>query len=215
MAGLSGLVAVILAAGAGRRLRPLTDRVPKALCPVGGVPLLDLALASVTPYANPVAVNAHHFAEQLVRQVGGRAHVSVEQPEALGTAGALGALRGWIAGRPVLVRNADAYLPDGLDPLLDGWAGECCRLLAAPAGAGRADFGELRYVGAALLPWTAVAGLAPVPSGLYEVLWRDADLDLVVTEDLAIDCGTPDDYRRANRHAAERAGGDGGPRDAG
>ena len=39
------LCAVILAAGEGRRLRPLTDSTPKALCPVGNVPLLDRALA--------------------------------------------------------------------------------------------------------------------------------------------------------------------------
>ena len=39
--------AVVLAAGEGRRLRPLTESRPKALCPVGNVPLLDRALAAV------------------------------------------------------------------------------------------------------------------------------------------------------------------------
>jgi MurNAc alpha-1-phosphate uridylyltransferase len=38
------LCAVVLAAGYGTRLRPLTDRVPKALCPVGERPILDHAL---------------------------------------------------------------------------------------------------------------------------------------------------------------------------
>ena len=44
------LVGVVLAAGAGTRLRPLTDVRPKALCTVGGRPLLDLALERVAPH---------------------------------------------------------------------------------------------------------------------------------------------------------------------
>ena len=86
---------VVLAAGAGTRLRPLTDLRPKALCPVGGRPLLDLALDRLEPHTGTgprhLAVNAHHHAEQVVDHVGRRAHLSLEQPEPLGTAGALGA----------------------------------------------------------------------------------------------------------------------------
>ena len=41
------LAALVLAAGAGTRLRPLTERRPKPLCPVGNLALLDLALARV------------------------------------------------------------------------------------------------------------------------------------------------------------------------
>ncbi|HEU4350181.1 MAG TPA: sugar phosphate nucleotidyltransferase, partial [Actinoplanes sp.] len=51
-----GVCAVILAAGEGRRLRPLTERLPKALCPVGNLPLLDHALRRVDGL--DVAVNA-------------------------------------------------------------------------------------------------------------------------------------------------------------
>jgi NDP-sugar pyrophosphorylase family protein len=105
---------VVLAAGEGRRLRPLTERRPKALCPVGNVALLDLALNRVRAVgmAGPatVAVNASYLAEQVVAHVGARAHMSVEPDLPLGTSGALGKLRDWIAGRGVLVANADAYL---------------------------------------------------------------------------------------------------------
>jgi N-acetyl-alpha-D-muramate 1-phosphate uridylyltransferase len=237
----AGLAGVVLAAGLGTRLRPLTDLRPKALCPVGGVPLVDLALdrlhaALVAPQeplcsrradvgpaqrgstgantlygSNHVAVNAHHHADQVAEHVAGRAHVSVEQPEPLGTAGALARLRSWLDGRDVLLTNADAYLPDGLDDLMRAWDGDRCRLLvrALPDGAA-GDFTRagrpVRYVGACLLPWSRITTLAEQPSGLYEVLWRDeaaaGRIELVITQNLAIDCGTPADYLAANLHAS-------------
>jgi MurNAc alpha-1-phosphate uridylyltransferase len=211
---------VVLAAGAGTRLRPLTTLRPKALCPVGTVPLLDLALARLAPLAgagpSALAVNAHEhaFADAVAAHVAGRAHVSVEPGEALGTAGALGALRGWLDGRHVAVTNADAYLPGGLGTLAQGWDAARSRLLCGEVD-GPGDFPAvrpgLRYVGACLLAWPAVARLEATPSGLFEVLWRAelraGDLELVTLAeagagDVAIDCGTPADYLAANLHAS-------------
>lgn len=206
---------VVLAAGRGERLRPLTDLVPKVLVPVGGTPLLDLALARLAARVGSgrecVAVNAHYLADQVARHVGARAHLSLEQPEALGTAGALGRLRDWLAGRAALVTNADVFAPAGLPPdFVTGWDGERCRLLVTPAGPGRrSDFTTpdglgVRYVGACLLPWSAIGALQPVPSGLYELLWRDLagagalDLVLVAADEPWVDCGTPPDYLAAN-----------------
>lgn len=198
------LAGVVLAAGLGTRLRPLTLLRPKALCPVGGVPLVDRALARLRAHCGEgpdrVAVNAHHLADQLVARVDGAACLSVEQPELLGTAGALGRLRGWLDGRDALVTNADAYLRGPLDDLVAGWDGERCRLLVVRSAAG--DFGEWRYVGACLLPWRLVSRLRPVPSGLNDELWRPEHeagrLDLVPFPGTAIDCGTPADYLAAN-----------------
>jgi hypothetical protein len=69
----SEICAVVLAAGEGRRLRPLTRDTPKALCPVGNVPLLERALAAVASlgFVGPdvVAVNAWYRADQIVRAV--------------------------------------------------------------------------------------------------------------------------------------------------
>ena len=67
------LVAVVLAAGAGTRLRPLTDERPKAMCPVGNVALVDHALARVSAVTTVVAVNAHRSQPGLVTHVEGRA----------------------------------------------------------------------------------------------------------------------------------------------
>jgi len=74
--------------------------------------LIELAFAEVTTMLGPltpdfVAVNAYHLADQVVAWVGDRAHVSLEAPIALGTAGAIGQLRAWLDGRDALIRNTD------------------------------------------------------------------------------------------------------------
>jgi molybdopterin-guanine dinucleotide biosynthesis protein A len=197
-----GLAALVLAAGEGRRLRPLTTLRPKPLCPVGETTLLDLALARVATVVRPeaTAVNAHHLAAQVVAAVGNRAHLSVEQPEALGTAGAVGALRAWLDGRDVLITNADVCFdaePD-LRELVAGWDRTRPRLLVVRDPA-RADFdGGLRFAGVSLLPAATAAALQPVPSGLYEVVWRHAELDLVETAARYVDCADPPSYLAAN-----------------
>lgn len=103
------LAAVVLAAGAGTRLRPLTEILPKALCPVGNVALVDLAIDRVRPLTPRIAVNVHHGRALLEAHLAGRVHVSVEEPDVLGTAGALGQVRDWIDGRATVVVNADAW----------------------------------------------------------------------------------------------------------
>lgn len=197
------LAGVVLAAGAGRRLAPLTRILPKPLCPVGGRPLVDLALDRLAPLVAEVAVNLHHGRELLDEHLPPAVVRSVESPEALGTAGALGALRPWIDGRSVALTNADAWFPADLDLrwFLGGWDRERIRLLCVHDPQ-RGDFGDLRYCGVALLPWWSVAPLAAEPSGLYEVSWRAearaGRLDLAVHTGSFVDCGTPADYLAAN-----------------
>lgn len=223
--GPGELCGIVLAAGEGQRLRPLTEVVPKALCPVGNVPLLDLALARFAGLGlhgpDRVAVNACWLGEQVRDHVTGRAHVSVEPgPAPLGTAGGLAYLRGWIAGRPVLVGNADAYLSvagawradpaAGVAALLDGWDGDTVRLLGVPARAGDHHFGGYRFAGLSLLPWRWVAALPDGPSEAVGRIWRPAEaageLTVVAYPGTFIDTGTPADYLAANLHAA--GGGD-------
>jgi NDP-sugar pyrophosphorylase family protein len=207
------VVGVVLAAGRGKRLRPLTDTTPKALLPVGGVPLVDAAVARLRPFVDEVAVNAHHLHEQLEAHFASSGvYVSVEEPEALGTAGALGQLHDWIAGRNILVTNADAWYDRAVPDVSDD--GDRMRLLVVPDAA-RGDFGPWRFAGLSYLPWHDVADLEPVPSGLYETRWRDAwkrdDLELIEFKGRFIDCGTPDDYAAANRAALDLVDGHGRP----
>jgi N-acetyl-alpha-D-muramate 1-phosphate uridylyltransferase len=193
------LCGVVLAAGAGVRLRPLTRLRPKPLCTVAGEALVDLALARAHSVAGDVAVNVHHDRAPIEAHVAGRAHVSVEDDEALGTAGALGHLRGWVDGRAVVVVNADTWCgPGGLAGLVEGWDGERVRL----ALAGDDELLPTSKVAAAVMPWSEVAPLAPEPSGLYEVSWRKLAaaglIDVVGWDGPCLDCGTPARYLHAN-----------------
>lgn len=211
-----GLAAVILAAGLGTRLRPLTRLRPKPLCPVGNVALLDRTLDHVATLGrrgpDEVAVNASWLADQLAAHVGGRAHLSVEaQP--LGTSGALGRLRDWIGGRAVVVANSDAYLAGaGLGCLLAGWDGERVRLLGVPDSDGApGTFAGYRFAGVSLLPWRWVRTLAAEPSELVGTVWRPAEaagaLQVVPFGGYFRDTGTIGGYLAANLHAARGAGG--------
>lgn len=208
---------VVFAAGEGTRLRPLTQTIPKPLCPVGNVALLDRALTRLAQhrFSGPemVAVNACYLADRVTDHVGGRAYVSREPgPKAMGTAGAIGFLRKWIAGRAVLAGNADTYLAPragggrDLAALLDGWDGRTVRVLGVPAGGRPAEFGELRFAGFSLLPADVAAALPPQKAELATTVWRPAEragrLELITYEGDYLDTGTPADFLAANLHAA-------------
>lgn len=201
------LCGVALAAGAGDRLRPLTLRRPKPLCPVDNEPLLDHALGRLSGLTPDLAVNLHHGRDAIAEHLAGtRVHLSVEEDEALGTAGALGHLRPWIDGRAVAVVNADTWCPTSLEPALDGWDGERVRVLVVGADPDRPRLERRSMVAGALLPWTEVAPLAPVPSGLWEVSWgrlaEDHRIDVLPWPGPCLDCGTPARYLAANMAAS-------------
>jgi NDP-sugar pyrophosphorylase family protein len=108
--------AMILAAGVGSRLRPLTDTVPKALVEIHNVPMLSitarrLQAAGVTE----IVVNAHHHAQKvadhcalLAKELGIRIEVSREDDLLLDTGGGLKKASSFFDdGKPFLVHNAD------------------------------------------------------------------------------------------------------------
>ena len=195
---MDALVGVVLAAGRGTRLRPLTRLRPKALCPVANVPLVDLALERVRPATSALAVNLHHGRRTLDAHLPDDVHRSMEAEGALGTAGALGRLRPWIDGRGTLVVNADAWCPGSLAPFAEGWDGERIRLLLV----GDDELHPTSQVAGALMPWSDVEALAAEPSGLYEVSWRAARaagrVEVVRHDGEFVDCGTPLQYLTAN-----------------
>jgi NDP-sugar pyrophosphorylase family protein len=87
---------MVLAAGLGTRLRPLTDNRPKALVEVGGRTLLEIALARLSSFGiHEVIVNVHHFADVIVdylranKNFGMRIEISREDDVLLDTGGGL------------------------------------------------------------------------------------------------------------------------------
>ena len=87
--------AMILAAGLGTRLRPLTDRVPKCMIPLAGRPLLEHTVLWLRGYGvTDLVINVHHLAEVVERHFGDGARFGVRiaysrEDELLGTAGAV------------------------------------------------------------------------------------------------------------------------------
>jgi len=108
------LRAVVLAAGLGLRLRPLTDFVPKPLLPVAGLPVLGHTLARLAELGcAAVAINLHYLPAAIRGRFGeafrGLPITWSEEPEVLGTLGALAPLRDFL--RPadlVLLINGDS-----------------------------------------------------------------------------------------------------------
>jgi MurNAc alpha-1-phosphate uridylyltransferase len=179
---------MVLAAGLGVRMRPLTDTTPKPLVPVAGKPLIDHVLDRLADAGVTHAVaNVHYLAEQIVAHVAKRTAprvtISDERGLLLGTGGGvvkalpeLGAAPFfhinsdtiWIDGvTPNLVRLAEAFDASGMDALL---------LLAPAAGSigysGRGDFlmspdGRLRARGEREIAPFVYAGAAILSPALF------------------------------------------------
>lgn len=124
--------ALILAAGVGSRLGPLTDATPKALIPVGGTPMLErVALRLAAAGADSFVVNAHHHAQAvadfcagLSRRLGAPVSVSREDGLLLDTGGAVLKAAPLLRGRePFFVHNADVLTDLDLKELYAAHAG--------------------------------------------------------------------------------------------
>lgn len=106
--------ALLLAAGLGTRLRPLTNTLPKCLVPINGKPLLGIWLDRLTQAGiGPFLVNTHHLTEQVdafVEASRYRDQVTlVHERELLGTAGTLIANLDFLEGKDGILIHADNY----------------------------------------------------------------------------------------------------------
>ncbi len=114
--------AIVLAAGLGLRMRPLTEHLPKPLIPVAGKPMLDhaldrLAAAGVTD----CVVNTHYKGGMIASHLEGRRRPRIHlapQPELLETGGGVKRALARLGRRPFFVVNADVVWRDGSDPAL-------------------------------------------------------------------------------------------------
>ncbi len=117
---------MVLAAGYGRRLRPLTDETPKALVRVGALTQLERTIRALERAgADRVVVNTHHHAGQIEamlneRDGASRVLVSREEPRPLETGGGLLHARALFRGdRPIVVHNVDVITSIDIPRLLE------------------------------------------------------------------------------------------------
>ncbi|MEO5345432.1 MAG: nucleotidyltransferase family protein [Magnetococcus sp. YQC-9] len=119
--------AMILAAGYGKRLRPLTDTCPKPLVEMGGRPLLDHTLRRLAALKiRRVVINVHHLAEQIIAHVGDGAAFGLEvvwsrEEVLLETGGGVRQALPLLGEEPFLAINGDVVWDLELSPLMNGF----------------------------------------------------------------------------------------------
>ncbi|WP_306044696.1 nucleotidyltransferase family protein [Nioella sp. MMSF_3534] len=188
---------MILAAGFGTRMGPLTQTRPKPLIPVAGRPLIDHALGQARGAGvGRIVVNGHHHADQMRAHLRGMADVafSEEQPVILDSAGGIRHALPLLAADTIFTLNADAVWsgPNALATLAAAWDPERMDVLALMVPQSRAvgrqgggDFardadgrlgwdkaGEV-YTGAQILKAGLLDGYPEGPFSLHDV-WRAA-----------------------------------------
>ncbi|HEY3948017.1 nucleotidyltransferase family protein [Phenylobacterium sp.] len=114
---------MVLAAGLGTRMRPLTDATPKALIPVAGRALLDRVLDELKAAGvERAVVNVHHFADQVEAHLAARHDleilVSDERAGLLDSGGGIQHARAQLGAGPIFLANIDSlWLEEGEPPL--------------------------------------------------------------------------------------------------
>jgi len=116
--------AMVLAAGLGKRMLPLTDRRPKPLIPVAGKALVDWSLDSLERAGVARAVvNVHYLADQVIAHLAGRTRpeivISDERDGLLDSGGGIVRALPALGRDPFFVVNADTFWIDGSTPNLD------------------------------------------------------------------------------------------------
>jgi MurNAc alpha-1-phosphate uridylyltransferase len=111
---------MVLAAGLGTRMRPVTDAMPKPLVPVAGKPLLDHVLDKLADAGvDDAVVNVHYFAEQIEQHLIGRRApritISDERSQLLNTGGGVCAALPLLGTAPFFLLNSDTLWIDGVD----------------------------------------------------------------------------------------------------
>ena len=116
-------VAMVLAAGLGERMRPLTLDRPKPLLRVGGRALIDWSLDRFARSGvGRIVVNLHYKAEMLERHLGERRDLDISlshEPDRLETGGGIVRALPLLGDRPFYVANSDSIWLDGPSPAVD------------------------------------------------------------------------------------------------
>lgn len=219
--------AMVLCAGLGTRLRPLTDELPKPLVPVGGRPLLAHIAARLRRAGlSELVLNTHHLPEafaNLDASLGCKVH-RVHEPEIRGTAGGVAGARQMFGAPPIVVWNGDIFVDPPLEALCDAARAGGLALGVKPRARGEGTVGigsegrvtrlrgerfgeELEggdYVGVAALGERCLASLPELGCLVGDValpeLRRGGRVETVRVEGGFSDAGDPTAYLQLNLH---------------
>ena len=115
--------AMLLAAGYGTRLKPLTDHTPKPLVPVAGRPMIEYALDKLRDYGiEEIVINVSHLKAQLVDYFAAQKKFRVtisEEAEPLETGGGLKKAAPFLGNEPVFAINSDILWTDDSETALN------------------------------------------------------------------------------------------------
>ena len=221
--GLIPADGVLMAGGAGERLRPLTLHTPKPLLPVGGTPIIDLNVALMQQFGiERIFVTVNYLKESIRDYFDGNKTVTcVEEPFKMGTIGSLSLIDGFESPN-ILVMNADLLTDINLEAMYlkhletEAWLtmGAIPYTVSVPyailehhgdAVAGLTEKPTYNYYANAGIYLLKKEALKYIPKGEYmdatdliERLISDGKrVSLFNIEGRWIDIGSPDDYRHA------------------
>jgi MurNAc alpha-1-phosphate uridylyltransferase len=191
--------AMLLAAGRGERLRPLTDRIPKALVEVGGKPLIAWHLERLAAAGcREAVINVSHLADKIVAAIGEGARFGLRiaysrEAEPLETAGGIAQALPLLGNAPFLLVNADIYCEAGFRRLLDFQLGTMLAhlvLIPNPPHHPKGDFAlDGARIGNQGAPRYTYAGVAVMSPELVNTVKRGAKAPLVPYLRSAADAG--------------------------
>jgi len=197
--------AMLLAAGRGERLRPLTERLPKPLTPAGGKPLIQWLLERLAAAGcGEAVVNLSHLGEQLAAFLGDGTRFGLRialsrEAEPLETAGGIARALPLLGAAPFLVVNADIYCEFDFSRLLgfslqSNLAQGDFSLRGAAVGNDAAP--RYTYAGIAVMSPALVAGVPPGAKAQLAPLLRAAAAEGRLSGELYAgrwqDVGTPE-----------------------
>jgi MurNAc alpha-1-phosphate uridylyltransferase len=148
--------ALLMAAGLGTRLRPLTERTPKPLLPVRGKPLAHRLIKQLVAAGfTDISINTHHLGAQIEQSIGSGERFGARiryapEPELLDTGGTILAALPWLGEAPFLVVNADIFTDFDFARLPAGLAHDLVHMVVTPTPAWRAH-GDFEYAGGRVL----------------------------------------------------------------
>jgi len=137
---------MVLCAGYGTRLRPLSDELPKPLVPFGDRTLLEHVLDGLLPAFLPAVVNAHHLADVFAERAKTDDRIAevVVESEIRGTAGGVAGARAHLGPAPVIITNGDVLARVDWAALVARTppSGVCLAVAPRAAGEGTVGLGE-------------------------------------------------------------------------